>query len=61
MGAPITSPPDPVAIVRQLDPDDIEQRLDEMEREREALIVLLRAARARRRRERKVAGEVRHE
>ena len=36
---------DPVALIRQLDPASIERRLDEIEAEREALIVLLRAAR----------------
>jgi len=41
--------PDPAALVRQLDPDAIRDRLDEIDREREALKVLLLAAlRARR-------------
>jgi hypothetical protein len=39
---------DPIAIVERLDPDAINERLDQLVREREALIVLLRAARARR-------------
>ncbi len=60
MGSPYSnSPPDdPIEIVRQLDLDTIENRLDEMERERAALLVLLRAARARRRGGHKVDGEV---
>ena len=37
---------DPVVLIRQLDPDQIRQRLSEMERERQALLVLLRAAQA---------------
>jgi len=46
MDAPATpSPTDPVAILRQLDADAIRARLDAMERERRALLVLLRAAR----------------
>lgn len=49
MDAPATSPPDPVAIIRQIDAAVIRERLDAMERERQALLVLLRAAnRARR-------------
>jgi hypothetical protein len=41
-----TQPPpiDPVALVRQLDPVAIRTRLDDLDREREALLVLLRAA-----------------
>jgi hypothetical protein len=35
---------DPVELVRQLKPDEIRQRLNTMERERRALLVLLRAA-----------------
>ena len=35
---------DPVALVRSLDPKVISQRLDELDREREALRVLMRAA-----------------
>jgi hypothetical protein len=38
---PIT---DPVSLVRQLDPVAIRQRLDDLDRERAALLVLLRAA-----------------
>jgi hypothetical protein len=44
MDAPTTIPADPVAILRQLDPDQIRERLATMERERQALLVLLRAA-----------------
>ena len=36
---------DPVELVRQLDPDTIRTRLEQIDREREALLVLLRAAR----------------
>ena len=45
-----TSPPvDPVQLVNQLDANQIQQRLEDLERERDALRVLLRAAlRARR-------------
>lgn len=48
MDAPTTFPPlpDPIALIRQLDPDVISARLEAMERERRALLVLLRAARA---------------
>lgn len=35
---------DPVTLVRQLDPKLIRNRLDDLDREREALMVLLRAA-----------------
>jgi hypothetical protein len=35
---------DPAELVRQLDPDAIRRRLDQLDREREALLVLLRAA-----------------
>jgi hypothetical protein len=52
-----TLPADPVAMVRRLDADAISERLHQMERERRALLVLLRAARAVRRAPRKaVAG-----
>jgi hypothetical protein len=37
-------PPDPIALIRQLDPDGIRNRLAQMEQERQALLVLLRAA-----------------
>ncbi|MBA4189473.1 MAG: hypothetical protein C0467_15895 [Planctomycetaceae bacterium] len=37
-------PVDPVALVRQLDADKIRERLSEMQRERAALLVLLRAS-----------------
>jgi hypothetical protein len=39
---------DPVELVRQLDPDVIRARLEEMESERKALLTLLRAALAKR-------------
>lgn len=39
-------PSDPVALIRQLDPGSIKQRIDELDRERRALLTLLRAARA---------------
>jgi hypothetical protein len=35
---------DPIAIIDDLDPDTIRQRLDQLARQREALCVLLRAA-----------------
>lgn len=38
-------PIDPVELVRQLDPVTLSTRLDQIDREREALLVLLRAAR----------------
>ncbi|HET6573041.1 MAG TPA: hypothetical protein VFG68_05520 [Fimbriiglobus sp.] len=44
MSTTTTPPPDPVELVRQLDPGTIRARLAEMERERRALLVLLRAA-----------------
>jgi hypothetical protein len=40
------APADPVALVRQIDPDHIRHRLKALESERQALLVLLRAARA---------------
>lgn len=39
-----TPPFDPIQLVRQLDPVLIRQRLDDLDRERDALMVLLRAA-----------------
>jgi hypothetical protein len=48
-------PPNPVALIRSIDPDRIRDRLDEMEAEREALLVLLRAAQAARRPSRRKA------
>ena len=40
-----TSPfTDPIAIVQQLDPEAIRKRIDALDGEREALLVLLRAA-----------------
>jgi hypothetical protein len=35
---------DPAALLRQLDPDTIRERIDALDRERAALMVLLRAA-----------------
>jgi hypothetical protein len=35
---------DPIVLVRQLDPDVIRERLEALDRERDALLVLLRAA-----------------
>jgi hypothetical protein len=40
-----TASTDPAALVRQLDPDSIRERIDAIDRERKALLVLLRAAR----------------
>jgi hypothetical protein len=40
---------DPAALVRQLDADTIRNRLDDLDRERKALLVLLRAAQRARR------------
>lgn len=39
-----TVPTDPVTLVRQLDPEAIRERLNTLDRERQALLVLLRAA-----------------
>jgi hypothetical protein len=39
-----STPTDPVALVRQLDPAAIRARLEDLSRERAALLVLLRAA-----------------
>jgi hypothetical protein len=44
MDATHTPPTDAAALVAQLDPDAIRQRLDALDRERSALLVLLRAA-----------------
>jgi hypothetical protein len=44
MDANHSLPPDPVELVRQLDASAIRQRLDALDRERAALLVLLRAA-----------------
>jgi hypothetical protein len=44
MDATRTPPTDAAALVEQLDPDAIRQRLDALDRERSALLVLLRAA-----------------
>jgi len=40
---------DPIAILEQLDPEDLRTRLDQLDRQRSAILVLLRAARARQR------------
>jgi hypothetical protein len=40
----ITPPPDPVELVRQLDPVVIHERILALDAERQALLVLLRAA-----------------
>ncbi len=37
-------PADPVELIRQLNPEVIRNRMDELDRERAALLVLLRAA-----------------
>jgi hypothetical protein len=44
MDAMPSLPTDPVTLVRQLDADAIRNRLDDLDRERAALMVLLRAA-----------------
>ena len=49
MDATPTPPNDPVALVRQLDAEAIRSRLDDLDRERAALMVLLRAAQRARR------------
>lgn len=36
--------PDPTTLIRQLDPDSIRDRIQTIDRERDALMVLLRAA-----------------
>lgn len=51
MDTPIILPSDPVSLIRQLDPHLIRQRLSEMEKQRQALLVLLRAALAAKRQE----------
>ena len=35
---------DPVAVIRQIDPDDVRRRLEALEEDRRALLILLRAA-----------------
>jgi hypothetical protein len=47
MSKPKSVPTNPVELLETLVPDEIEQRLDELDRESSALRVLLRAARAR--------------
>jgi hypothetical protein len=42
-------PPDLVEVVESLDPEAILERMADLDRQRDALLVLLRAARARRR------------
>lgn len=44
MDATHSPPTDPAELVRQLDPDTIRERIDALDRERAALMVLLRAA-----------------
>jgi hypothetical protein len=44
MNAPHALVSDPVELVRQLDADTIRERLGQLDRERQALMVLLRAA-----------------
>jgi hypothetical protein len=53
-------PADPVELVRSLDAGAIRQRLDDLDRERSALLVLLRAALRRRKDSPAAAGEARH-
>jgi hypothetical protein len=45
----VSVPTDPVAIIDTLDADAIAERLEQLDRERDALRVLLRSARARQR------------
>lgn len=47
---------DPAAIVRSLDPDAIRNQLDANDRERQALLILLRVAMAARRKQRRAVG-----
>jgi hypothetical protein len=49
MSATHPLPADPVTLVRQLDADALRARLDDLDREREALLILLRAAQRARR------------
>lgn len=44
MNAAKPLPTDPLALVRQLDAEAIRNRIDDLDRERQALLVLLRAA-----------------
>ena len=44
MDATKSLPTDPVQLVRQLDAEAIRNRIDDLDRERDALLVLLRAA-----------------
>jgi hypothetical protein len=52
-------PDDPCALIDRLDPAEIRLRISELDRQRAALVVLLRAADARKRasRQRQAAGE----
>jgi hypothetical protein len=50
MSAADPHPAEPVALLRSLDPERIQARLDDLDRETRALRVLLRSARARQRR-----------
>lgn len=51
------APTDPIAILASLDADAIEAKLTEMDRDREALLVLLRAARRQQKRSKKPTTE----
>jgi hypothetical protein len=53
MDAKQSIPDDPVELVRQLDAEAIRNRLDDLDREREALRVLLRVAQRAQRHDRK--------
>jgi hypothetical protein len=59
MDAKLSIPDDPVQLVRQLDAEAIRDRLDDLDREREALLILLRAAQRAQRPDRKGAGDAR--
>jgi hypothetical protein len=59
MDAKQTIPTDPVQLVRQLDAEAIRNRLEDLDREREALLVLLRAAQRAQRSDRKSSAEAR--
>jgi hypothetical protein len=60
MDAPHGLPPDPIELVRQLDAATIRHRLDTLDRERAALLVLLRAAQRASRDDPAPAKEVTH-
>jgi hypothetical protein len=59
MDAITTLPDDPVQLVRRLDAETIRNRIDDLDREREALMVLLRAAQRAQRPDRREAGDAR--